>query len=231
LDNTSFTIRFEDDEYWYYPIELAHRALLSVGDKVKIPKTKSVGESIESSGSIICAKSVGQDYLYYTGEEDGVLILRNVFEEGEGDFFALADIELYTEEKENNMKTIKKSELKKIHDVACSAWQSKLTALTIRNPWGDDIELSQEEVSEMFAAATSVQKVVLEEVFGKQDKEINLISEDINHTVDGLPVFGVASMNAKDALIGLPKVYKDIFYLNPDYDWKLYGTTLKVTRK
>jgi len=186
IDDRIFSIRFEDDEYWNYPISLAHRSLLSVGDKVKIPKTKSVGDTIE-------------------------------------------DIELY----ENNMKTIKKSELKKIHDVACSTWKGKITALANRNPWVDDIELSEGEVDEMFASATSGQKVVLEEVFGKQNKEIDIRSEDISFKVDGIPLFGGSILDSTKAFISLPIASreKNIFYLNKNYNWELDGNQLKVTRK
>jgi hypothetical protein len=227
LEIDSFCIRFEDD-FWYYPTALAHMALLSVGDKVKIPKTKSVGD--EESESIRSAKRASQDYLYYVGEKDGKLILNNELSKYKsGDYFTLEDIELY----ENNMKTIKKSELKKIHDVACSTWQGKITALAKRNPWGDDIELSQGEVDDMFAAATSGQKVVLEEVFGKQNKEIDLVSMDINHFVDGLPVFGGANLHRQGSLIELPRHFddKNVFFLNQNYNWELKGNRLIVTIK
>jgi hypothetical protein len=226
ITGRGFIIEFEDDRWWY-PISLAHRAFLSVGDKVKIPKTKSAGESMVNSIHIKCAKSDGQDYLYYIGEEDGKLLFNSELEEGSGDYFTLEDIELY----ENNMKTIKKSELKKIHDVACSTWQGKITALASRNPWGDDIELSQEEVDGMFAAASASQTQVLDQVFGKQDKEIDLFSEDINHNVHGIPVFGGASLGTADALIGLPDIKSNAFYLNPNYNWEMFGNKLIVRRK
>lgn len=229
ITGRGFKIKFEDD-WWWYPTELAHRAFLSVGDKVKIPKTKSVGSSIDDSRNTIIAKSDGQDYLYYAGEEDGKLLLNKEFVEDRGDFFTLEDIELYTEG-ENNMKTIKKSELKKIHDVACPTWQSKITALANRNPWGDDIELSQEEVDRMFRAASASQTQVLEEVFGKQNEEIDLFSEDINHNVHGIPVFGGASLGTADALIELPDAKSNAFYLNPNYNWELKRNRLIVTRK
>lgn len=124
-------------------------------------------------------------------------------------------------------------ELKKIHDVACSTWQGKITALANRNPFGDSVELTQHEIDEMFKAADSKQKIVLEEVFGKQNVEINLISESLEHTVDGIPVFGVASSLVSDALIGLPrdKGDKNKFFLNPKYKWELVGTRLIITRK
>jgi hypothetical protein len=86
----------------------------------------------------------------------------------------------------------------------------------------------------MFAAATSGQKVVLEEVFGKQNKEIDLASEDINHIVDRFPVFGGSSAHQNDVLISLPSKYnsaKNRLFLNRNYNWELNGNCLIVTRK
>jgi hypothetical protein len=230
-DDRKFSIRFEDEVYWNYPIALEHRAFISVGDKVKIPKTKSVGDSIEKSNNIAIARSDRQDYLYYKGEKDGKLVLNCSSEDiyGSGDYFTLEDIELY---KEENMRTIKKSELEKIHNVACSTWQVKIKEMANRNPFGDSVELTQEEIDIMFRASSVSQTEVLEEVFGKQNKEINLFSRDVNHIVDGLPVFGGSLLSSTDALISLPLMDSDgnRFYLNPNYKWELKEYALIVTR-
>lgn len=229
-DDIKISIRFEDGEYWNYPIALVHRAFISVGDKVKIPKTKTAGwDSIEDSLEIKIAISNGQDYLYYAGESDGKLMLHHEAEIPSGDYFTLEDIELY---KENKME-IKKSELEKIHNVACSTWRGKIKEMANRNAFGDSVDLTQEEIDIMFRAATPPQAEVLEGVFGKQNKEIDLLSEDINHIVDGLPVFGGSNLSTSSALIGLPKWEngKNKFYLNPNYNWELEDGRLIVTRK
>jgi len=66
------------------------------------------------------------------------------------------------------MKTynIKISDLKKIHDVACDTWKSKIKALIV-DPFADYIILTQQQVDEMFNAALNGQRPVLVEVFGE----------------------------------------------------------------
>jgi hypothetical protein len=141
--------------------------------------------------------------------------------------------ETKTETKVMN-KTIKKSDLKKIYDVACLTWQKKIeTEYATRNPWGDTIEFTQSEIDEMFKAADSPQTKILEEVFGKQQKGLDFRSADINLKVDGLPVFGGKKVPSREAFIGLPygADKRDSFYLNPNYNWTLKNNKLTVTRK
>ncbi len=130
-------------------------------------------------------------------------------------------------------KTIKKSDLKKIYDVACLTWQGKIEKLATRNPFGDDVELTQSEIDEMFKAADSSQTKVLEEVFGKQQKGLDFRSDDINLKVDGIPVFSGKNTPSREAFIGLPydADKKDSFYLNPNYNWTLKNNKLTITRK
>jgi hypothetical protein len=66
--------------------------------------------------------------------------------------------------------TVKKSELEQIHNVACSTWKNKIAELTLRNPFGELVELTQTEVDEMFDAATSSQLPVLNKIFGKRER-------------------------------------------------------------
>jgi hypothetical protein len=74
--------------------------------------------------------------------------------------------------KQDTMKntTVKKSELEQIHNVACSTWKSKIAELTLRNPFGELVELTQTEVDEMFDAATASQLPVLYKIFGEREK-------------------------------------------------------------
>jgi hypothetical protein len=78
-----------------YPLSMIHKSVLSIGDKVKIPKIKSVGRGISDSNTVRKARERNQDYLYFTGMNDGKLMLNSVYTTGSGDFFALSDIELY----------------------------------------------------------------------------------------------------------------------------------------
>jgi hypothetical protein len=78
-----------------------------------------------------------------------------------------------TSKKEENMNKVNKSDLGKIHNVACDTWKSKLEKYAQRNPFGDSIELSDSEIDEMFAAATSSQIPVLVSILGERREKID----------------------------------------------------------
>ena len=79
--------------------------------------------------------------------------------------------------KENMKKVYTKSieDMMKIYNVACSTWKELILDRYILkvNPRDGMIEVTEKEVDEMFNAATPAQVPVLEEVFGKQKKEID----------------------------------------------------------
>jgi hypothetical protein len=79
--------------------------------------------------------------------------------------------------KENMKKVYTKSieDMMKIYNVACSTWKELILDRYIRrvDPRNGMIEVTEKEVDEMFNAATPNQVPVLEEVFGKQKKEID----------------------------------------------------------
>lgn len=89
-----YTIQF-DNVYCSYPLLLMPESFLSKGDKVKIPQTKSVGETINNSDAIYAAKRKNQDYLYFNGMYCDWLMLSSNDNTGSGDYFSLTDIELY----------------------------------------------------------------------------------------------------------------------------------------
>lgn len=77
-----------------------------VGDKVKLPKTKSIGEYYSASTVINNAKYRKQDFLYIKkilGDEYTLNVKMDVYTNG--DYFALSDLELYEE------RIIKKSNI------------------------------------------------------------------------------------------------------------------------
>jgi hypothetical protein len=78
-----------------------------------------------------------------------------------------------TEQKSETMVTIKREQLQEIHDIACSAWKTRITDIAKDQPFGD-IVLQDGTINKMFGAATSTQLPVLEKIFGKQEEEINL---------------------------------------------------------
>lgn len=137
-----------------------------------------------------------------------------------------------TNQKTENMVTIKREQLKSIHDIACTAWQEKIKNIAKEQPFGE-IELSQSQVDEMFKAAQSQQLPILEEIFGKQIKDLDFRSKTINFKVDGINIFGGSDMSVLDSFIGLPvgEEDKNRFFLNPNYNWELCHNDLIVTRK
>ena len=62
-------------------------------------------------------------------------------------------------------QTINRDDLKKIYDVVCSGWKTKIEDYAKRNPFQEDIELTQAEIDEMFKASDLKQKSVLSKFF------------------------------------------------------------------
>ena len=78
---------------------------LKIGDKVKIPKTKSTGVPLGHSNMVITAKSMGQDFLYIKRKDD-IYSLGVSMDGIAGDHFTIDDIELYDEQPKENQKLI-----------------------------------------------------------------------------------------------------------------------------
>lgn len=80
-------------------------------------------------------------------------------------------IEAFEPINKTEMKTYKVTidQLKQIHDVACDTWKTKIKSL-ITDPFADHVELSQQQVDEMFKAAQDHQRPVLVDVFGEPKK-------------------------------------------------------------
>lgn len=126
---------------------------------------------------------------------------------------------------------ITRIELKKIHDVACSTWKITIKDYAKRNPFGDMIEFTQEEVDKMFSASDVGQLKVLTSIFGEPLKELNFKSDSIDCKVDGIDVFSATNIRLIDAFITLPDSDLNYFHLNPDYLWEIKYNSLIVTRK
>ena len=66
---------------------------------------------------------------------------------------------------------ITRDNLKRIYDVACSSWKTKIEGYAKRTPFNCEIEISQSEIDEMLKASDSKQKDLLQQFF-KQPSEI-----------------------------------------------------------
>ncbi len=60
---------------------------------------------------------------------------------------------------------ISRINLKEIHNVACSNWKTKLEDYAKRNPFEDEISLTQIEIDEMFKASDASQIKILKKFF------------------------------------------------------------------
>lgn len=81
------------------------------------------------------------------------------------------------------MKTIiTKTELKKIYEVACKDWKSKIEKYTLRNAFGEDIEFSEKEIKEMISACSSEQLPIVKKVFNiiETHKSLKTVEDCIN---------------------------------------------------
>lgn len=130
---------------------------------------------------------------------------------------------------EKNMETQKLSRqgLKEIHGVACPNWKDVLEHYGSRNPLEDYIELTQEEVNNMFKACTEEQLPIVSKYLKQDDGSINfdnLLGDGYKlneRQLIGKRVFGVFS-------------YKS-FYLDNKFDWKIqkdeYGELCLIPTK
>ena len=78
-----------------------------------------------------------------------------------------------TEIKMTQKLTVKVTEVLKIHEIACSDWKSKIAGYLSRVDRDQNITFTQQEVDQMFKAATEEQLPTLESIFGKKVAEID----------------------------------------------------------
>ena len=62
-------------------------------------------------------------------------------------------------------QTISRDNLKKIYDIACNTWKSKIEDYAKRNPFNNEITFTKNEINEMFKASDSNQLKILKEYF------------------------------------------------------------------
>jgi hypothetical protein len=180
----------------------------------------------------------GKSFIYY-GTEYSSGIGVNCFDELShfNSNPILLTIEEFMElrnQKSETMVKIERKQLQVIYDIACSDWKVKIEGIAKGQPFGDEIELTESQVDEMFKAATKDQLPILEGIFGKQREELDL-RVGIDGKVDGLSLFGGLETSHTEAFIVLPSPYCQVdrnkFYLNPNYNWELVCDELIVTRK
>lgn len=84
-------------------------------------------------------------------------------------------------------QTIAKTNLKAIHDIACSSWKTKIEGYAKRNLFDSEIELSQDEIDEMYNASDAKQKKVLDKFFTRPKS----IMDSVNSFEDACKVLDI----------------------------------------
>src|SRR5690349_3012688 len=68
------------------------------------------------------------------------------------------------------MKTeITRTELSKIHKIACSQWKPKIEKYANANPFSEKINFTEKEIQEMISACTAEQLPIVKEIFEIKD--------------------------------------------------------------
>ena len=125
---------------------------------------------------------------------------------------------------EENMETQKLSRqgLKEIHGVACSSWKLAIETFGLRNPLEDYIELTQEEVNQMFDACTKNQLPIVSKYLKQDDGSVDLSNFTLTDT--SILQIRIGGENENKA-----------FLLSPNYDWKIqkdeYGVLCLIPTK
>jgi hypothetical protein len=157
---------------WEYPAELIEKYL--VNEKEELIGKKVRGFKFEDTKDVYYITKMGS----HIGEIGIIALYKPEYNTYRVDFpndywfYPATEIEKHLIE--NEMKiTIKKSELKEIYDVACDTWQTKIAKYATREPFGDTVDFTEEEVFEMFRASTSSQLPVLNKIFGERKEKID----------------------------------------------------------
>ena len=99
--------------------------------------------------------------------------------------------------------------LKEIYSVACDEWQGKLKSFGYRNPLENYIDLTKEEVNEMFFASNDKQKSILSKYLKKED--------DGSVDVSGCNI----STNKIIDIRGSGEYENKSFWLSEIYNWEM----------
>lgn len=136
-------------------------------EKKKLVKCIEVGDNIHIT--------YGKIYEVIEEDADDRYAIINDYG-GKGIYFKRR-FEIVNQEENKNMSQklrVSVTDVLRIHAVACLQWQKTFASYLSRTDSEQKIQFTQSEVNKMFEAATDSQKPVLEEIFGKQSKPIDL---------------------------------------------------------
>jgi hypothetical protein len=115
-----------------------------------------------------------------------------------------------------NIISVKKSDFKKLHDLACSNWKTKLNNFIARDfLYSDTIDFKSEFVNEMRSACTPEQLVVFKEIFG------NVSPINVLEGFNGRPFFGELSKSPYIQPREDGEYTNQGFWLSKTFDWSI----------
>jgi hypothetical protein len=115
-----------------------------------------------------------------------------------------------------NKVTVKKSDFKKLHDLACNDWKTKLNNFIARDfLYSDTIDFKSEFVNEMRSACTKEQLVVFKEIFG------NVSPINVLEGFNGRPFFGELSKSPYIQPREDGEYTNQGFWLSKTFDWSI----------
>ena len=78
---------------------------------------------------------------------------------------------------------ITREELKKIHDIACDTWKTKIKDYGSKDPFSETIKFTEKQINEMIKAFTDVQLPVVKEIFDVRDswEDIKTVEDACKH--------------------------------------------------
>jgi hypothetical protein len=128
--------------------------------------------------------------------------------------------EIIKEEEKMETQRLSRKGLKEIHSIACTAWKSTLEEWGNTNPLEDYIELTQEQVNNMFKACTATQLSIVSKYLTEDDGSVDVSNVTYNHNG---ALWGCKYLIRHNAITSI----KNSFWLNPDFNWevKMNGDT------
>jgi len=107
--------------------------------------------------------------------------------------------------------------LKEIHSIACTTWKSALEEWGNTNPLEDYIELTQEQVDNMFKACTSTQLPIVSKYLKEDDGSVDVTKFKVEGK--GILDNDNCCYIIRDREMG--KYRKKSFLLSQWYDWEI----------
>jgi hypothetical protein len=133
-------------------------------------------------GTVI--KSIHHDKVYKLISEPRNYMKTTIIADSHG---VVADIyhcgewaEIIKEEKVMETQKLTRAGLKEIHSVACSNWKAVLEKYGANSPLEDYIELTQEEVDEMFTACTKDQLPIVSKYLKQDDGSVDVTKFEVS---------------------------------------------------